>query len=52
MPSLNLIPKLSFEPRFRMFIINDHDRKEHAFTPWIPCLMTLNTNEGRKLKEK
>ena len=27
MPSLNLTPKLSFEPRFRIFIINDYDRK-------------------------
>ena len=27
MPSLNLTPTFSFEPRFRMFIINDYDRK-------------------------
>ena len=27
MPSLNLTPTLSFEPRFRMFISNGYDRK-------------------------
>ena len=27
MPALNLIPTVSFEPRFRMFIINGYDRK-------------------------
>ena len=30
MPSLNLIPTLSFELRFRMFIINDYNRKKHS----------------------
>ena len=29
MTSLDLTPKLSFEPRFRMFTINDYDRKSN-----------------------
>ena len=27
MPSVNLTPKFSFEPRFRIFIINSYNRK-------------------------
>ena len=39
MPSLNLTPTLSFEPRFRMFIINGYDRKANAISPWPSCYL-------------
>ena len=40
MSSLNLTSRLSFEPRFRMFIIiTVTTQKENAYSPWTPCLL-------------
>ena len=38
MPSFNLTLKLSFEPTFRMFIIN-------TTVPWTPCCVNSNNSE-------
>ena len=35
--SLNLTPTLPFEPRLRLFIINNYYTKSKPFSPWTPC---------------
>ena len=48
MPSLNLNPKLSFEPWFRMFIINSYCTKKNACSPWTPCVCTITSSVSRQ----
>ena len=37
MLSLNRTPKLSFEPRFHIFVIYVYYKKANAFSPWSLC---------------
>ena len=54
MLSLNLTPKLSFEPRFRMFIINGYDRKSKRLQSldFLFFSFSLLTNRNKNVNLK
>ena len=54
MLSLNLTPRLSFEPRFRMFIINGYDRKSKRLQSldFLFFSFSLLTNRNKNVNLK